>query len=184
MLERHIFIIGMPGSGKSTLGRKVSGSLKLRYVDMDRRIQEILGGSMPEIFARYGEEAFRVAETNLLIALTREEPMVVSTGGGTVMNPWNREIMRNFGLILLVDRPIDQILGDIKLDRRPIFAGKGLEDVESLYHQRIATYRASADLVLDNSHGYYAGVSAMEQLLKTNFRLQASPRDDARRGER
>ena len=169
MLERHIFIIGMPGSGKSTLGRKVSGNLKLRYVDMDRRIQEILGGSMPEIFARYGEDAFRIAETNLLISLTREEPMVVSTGGGTVMNPRNREIMRNFGLILLVDRPIEQILGDIKLDRRPNFAEKA--EVERVYYERIPTYRASADLVLDNSKGYYAGVAAMERLLRSRFRL-------------
>ena len=184
MLERHVFLIGMPGSGKSSLGRKVAANLKLNYVDMDRRIAEIFGCSTVEIFARWGEAVFRTAEKNLLIQITREEPGLISTGGGTVIQPENREIMRNFGVIVLVDRPLEQILGDIKLDRRPIFAGKGLEDVESLYHQRIATYRASADLVLDNSHGYYAGVSAMEQLLKTNFRLQAPPRDDVRRGER
>ena len=67
MLERHIFIIGMPGSGKSSLGRKVAANLRLGYVDTDRKIAELVGISIPEIFKKYGEEKFRVAEKNLLI---------------------------------------------------------------------------------------------------------------------
>ncbi len=171
MLERHIFLIGMPGSGKSSLGRKVAANLRLSYVDMDRRISEIVGCSTTEIFSRYGEQAFRAAETNMLIQLTRETPALVSTGGGTVLRPENREIMRNFGLILLVDRPLEQILGDIKLDRRPLLAEKGLGEVERLYGERIGIYRESADLVLDNSKGYFAGVAGMERMLRSRFRL-------------
>ncbi len=173
MLERHVFLIGMSGCGKSSLGRKVAANLKIPYVDTDRRIAEILGcSSTADVFERYGEQGFRNAETNLLIQLSREDPCLVSTGGGTVLREENRAIMRSFGLIVLVDRPLEQILGDIKLDdRRPLLATKGLDEVERIYRERIGIYRESADVVLDNSKGYYAGVAAMERLLRLRFKF-------------
>lgn len=171
MLERHIFIIGMPGSGKSSLGRKVASNLRLPYIDTDQRISEGVGCSIPEIFERYGEQAFRNAETNTLIQLTREPPAIISTGGGMVMREVNRNIMRNHGVILFIDRPLEDIMSDIKLDRRPMLAKKGLGEVERLYHERIDVYRAAADAVLDNSHGYYAGVAGMEKLLRSMFNI-------------
>lgn len=171
MLERHIFIIGMPGSGKSSLGRKVAANLRLGYVDTDRRIAELVGISIPEIFKKYGEAKFRTAEKNLLIRLVTEPPQIISTGGGMVMDPFNRELMRNYGVILLVDRPLEQILGDIKLDRRPTFLEGGLEEVERVYHERYETYHSAADLILDNSKGYYNGVTNMERLIRSRFRL-------------
>lgn len=171
MLDRHVFIIGMPGSGKSSLGRRVASNLGIRYVDTDQRIVDTVGCSIPELFERFGEQAFRNAETNMLIQLTREEPSIVSTGGGTVMREQNRQIMRNSGLILLIDRPLEQIMSDIKLDRRPLLAKKGLGEVERLYHERIDTYRAAADLVLDNSLGYQSGMINMERMLARTFGL-------------
>ena len=169
MIDRHIFIIGMPGSGKSSLGRRVAGNLRIPYVDMDQRITQGLGCAVTEIFERYGEQAFRTAETNVLIQLTRETPSIVSTGGGTVMRDINRAIMRNHGVIVLIDRPLQDIMSDIKLDRRPLLARKGLGEVERLYHERIGVYRSVADAVLDNSHGYYAGLSGLEKLIRTMF---------------
>ena len=171
MLDRHIFIIGMPGSGKSSLGRRVASNMGLRYVDTDQRIVDAVGCSIPELFERYGEQAFRNAETNMLIQLTREEPSIISTGGGTVMRETNRAIMRNCGVILLIDRPLDQIMGDIKLDRRPLLAKKGLGEVERLYNERIDTYRSSADLILDNSLGYQSGMINMERLIRSAFNI-------------
>jgi len=171
MLERHIFIIGMPGSGKSSLGRKVASNLRLPYIDTDQRISEGVGCTIPEIFERYGEQAFRNAETNTLIQLTREPPAIISTGGGMVMREVNRNIMRNHGVIMLIDRPLEDIMGDIKLDRRPMLAKKGLSEVERLYHERIDVYRAAADAVLNNSYGYHAGVAGMEKLIRSMFNI-------------
>ena len=173
MIERHVFLIGMPGSGKSTLGRKVAGNLRLPYVDTDRKIQEIFGTTVTGIFEKYGEEKFRNAETNILIHMTREVPTIVSTGGGMVMNPENVKIMKANGLILLIDRPLDQIMGDIKLDRRPTLAEKGLAEVERVYYERIGTYRAVADMTLDNSKGYYLGVANLERKLRLLFGMYA-----------
>ena len=171
MLTRHIFIIGMPGSGKSSLGRRVANNLRLPYVDMDQRINQMLGCTTQEIFDRYGEQAFRNAETNTLIQLTREEPGIISTGGGTVLRENNRAIMRNHGVIVLIDRPLDDIMSDIKLDRRPLLAKKGLGEVERLYHERIDIYRSVADAVLDNGHGYHAGMYGLEKLIRTMFNV-------------
>ena len=175
MLDRHIFIIGMPGCGKSSLGRKVASIMGLNYVDTDQRIEQAAGCSVTQIFEQYGEAAFRAAETNVLIQLTREPGSLVSTGGGMVIREVNREIMRNHGIILLVDRPLEEIMGDIKLNRRPLLAQKGLPEVERLYHERIDIYRSIADAVLDNGHGYYAGVNGMEKLIRTLFNIPANP---------
>lgn len=171
MLDRHIYIIGMPGSGKSSLGRRVANNMGLRYVDTDQRIVDGVGCSIPEIFEKYGEQAFRNAETNILIQLTREQPSIISTGGGTVMRENNRAIMRNSGVILLIDRPLEQIKSDIKLDRRPLLAQKGLGEVDRLYAERIDTYHAVADLVLDNSLGYQSGMVNMERLIRSTFNI-------------
>ena len=171
MLERHIFIVGMPGSGKSSLGRRVANQLRLPYTDTDQRIAATVGCSIGDIFTNYGEQAFRNAETNILIQITREQPGIVSTGGGMIMREVNRAIMRNHGVIILIDRPLPDILSDIKLDRRPMLAEKGLSEVERLYHERIDTYRGAADAVLDNSHGYHAGVAGLERLIYTMFNI-------------
>ncbi len=178
MLDRHIFIIGMPGCGKSSLGRKVASTMGLNYVDTDQRIEQAAGCPVTQIFEKYGEPAFRAAETNVLIQLTREPGALVSTGGGMVMREVNREIMRNHGIILLVDRPLEEIMGDIKLNRRPMLAAKGLPEVERLYHERIDTYRAAADVVLDNSHGYYAGLAGMEKIIRRHFNLNSTGRKE------
>lgn len=174
-MDRHVFVIGMPGCGKSSLSKKVASNMGLNYVDTDQRIEQAFGCSTAQIFENYGEQAFRNAETNVLIQLTREPGSLVSTGGGMVLKDNNREIMRNHGVIVLIDRPLEEIMGDIKLNRRPLLAQKGLPEVERLYYERIDIYRSLADLVLDNGHGYHAGVSGMEKLLRTLFNIPANP---------
>lgn len=171
MLDRHIYVIGMPGSGKSSLSKKIASRLGLGYMDLDTRIQQVAGCTVSEFFERYGEERFRTAETNMLIQTTRMRPMLISTGGGAVMREINREIMRNHGVVLLIDRPLDHILGDIKLDRRPLLAQKGLGEVERLYHERINTYRATADLVLVNDLDYFESLRTMERLIRTKLNV-------------
>lgn len=169
MIDRHLFIIGMPGCGKSSLGKRVARQLRIPYVDTDQRISDGVGCTIPQLFERYGEQAFRNAETNVLIQLTREQPSLVSTGGGTIMREENRAIMRSSGVILLIDRPLEDILSDIKLDRRPLLAQKGLGEVERLYRERIDVYRAAADAVLMNNQGYYAGLNNLEAIIHRLF---------------
>ena len=165
MMDRHVFLIGMPGSGKSSLGKRLAGRLGVPYMDTDTLITEMTGMTVQQIFEGPGEQAFRNAETNVLMYLADQSPAIVSTGGGMILREENRQIMRNHGVIILIDRPLDEILSDIKLDRRPLLAKKGKDEVVRLYDVRIETYRQIADAVLDNSQGYHNGIANLEKLV-------------------
>ena len=169
MLDRHIFLIGMQGCGKSSLGKRVARETGLLFADTDALVAQSAGCTVTEFFERYGEENFRRAETNALAALTRAKPMMISTGGGTVMNPVNRHIMRSWGRIVLIDRPLEEILSDIKLDRRPTLRDGGLAEVERVWRERYPVYTALADITVQNNQGYHMAVYTLSKLVKERF---------------
>ncbi len=169
MLDRHIYLTGMPGSGKTSLGKRAARETGLPFADLDEVITEAAGMTVTEIFAQWGEKAFRQAETNALCALTRARPMIISTGGGTVMNPVNRKIMRCWGRIVLVDRPLEEIIENTRMDDRPLLRDGGEEAVRRLYAEREAVYRSSADYVLPNSGEYQEAARKLTRLLYDRF---------------
>ena len=166
MPDRHIFLIGMQGCGKSSLGKRVARETGLSFMDTDAMVAASAGCTVNEFFEKYGEETFRRAETGALSLLTRERPMIISTGGGTIMNPVNRHIMRAWGAIVLIDRPLEEILSDIKLDRRPTLRDGGLAEVERVYYERIPVYRALADMTVRNDQGYHMAVYTLSRLIR------------------
>ena len=166
MVNMHIFLVGMPGSGKTSLGRRTAQNLNLRFVDTDQRVSEMLGMTVNEVFDTLGEAFFRNAETGALMELVGQPPCIVSTGGGICMNQENVTLMQNHGVIVHIDRPLDQILSDIKLERRPNLAGGSHEDVIDLYNRRIGYYRAAADYRLDNSKGFVMGVKNLTEIIE------------------
>lgn len=165
MLRMHVFLVGMSGGGKTTLGRKAAANLNLRFVDTDQRVSEMLGLSVNDIYARFGEEFFRNAESGVLVELAMEAPCVVSTGGGLPTVRENVLLMQNHGVIIHIDRPLDQILSDIKIDRRPTLKDGSHEDVIFEYNKHIGFYHACADYTLDNSYGYAVGVAKLTELI-------------------
>ena len=166
MLKVHIFLVGMAGAGKTSLGKKIAQNLCIPFVDTDQRISEIFGMAIGDIFNSFGEELFRIAETGVLADLAGRPPCIVSTGGGMCNLPENVAIMRNHGVIVHVDRPIDQILSDIRMEKRPNLAGGSHEDVIDLYNRRIGYYRNCADYRLDNSKGYLTGVQNLTAIVE------------------
>ena len=169
MPDRHIFLIGMQGCGKSSLGKRVARETGLSFMDTDAMVAASAGCTVNEFFEKYGEEMFRRAETGALSLLTRERPMIISTGGGTIMNPVNRHIMRAWGAIVLIDRPLEEILSDIKLDRRPTLRDGGLAEVERVYNERIGIYRDLADITVRNDQGYHMAVYTLTRLIRERF---------------
>ena len=169
MPDRHIFLIGMQGCGKSSLGKRVARETGLSFMDTDAMVAASAGCTVNEFFEKYGEETFRRAETGALSLLTRERPMIISTGGGTIMNPVNRHIMRAWGAIVLIDRPLEEILSDIKLDRRPTLRDGGLAEVERVYNERIGIYRDLADITVRNDQGYHMAVYTVTRRRRERF---------------
>lgn len=165
MLKMHIFLVGMAGAGKTSLGKKLAQNLNIPFIDTDQKISDVFGMSVGDIFKTFGEEMFRIAETGILMDLAGKPPCVVSTGGGLCVQQDNVTIMKNHGVIIHIDRPIDQILSDIKMDRRPNLAGGDHEDVIALYNRRIGYYRNCADYKLDNSKGYLMGVQNLVSIV-------------------
>ena len=166
MLRMHVFLVGMSGGGKTTLGRKAAANLNLRFVDTDQRVSELLGLSVHEIYSTFGEEFFRNAESGVLMELAGDAPCIVSTGGGLPTVHENVLLMQNHGVIIHIDRPLDQILSDIKTDRRPSLQGGSHEDVILEYNKHIGYYHACADYTLDNSYGYAVGVAKLTAMIQ------------------
>jgi shikimate kinase len=165
-MERHIFLVGMPGSGKSALGRRVALKLQTPYLDTDAYLTEITGMNTAQIYEKYGETAFRDGETRLLAGLITATPGIISTGGGTALREINRLIMRAHGYVVLIDRPIDDILLDIRAEKRPLLAQKGREEIERIYEERMPVYRSIADVTLDNGNGFHNGLATLEDVAR------------------
>jgi shikimate kinase len=167
MVDMHIFLVGMAGAGKTSLGRRLATNLNLPFIDTDQRVSEIMGMSVIEIFQSFGEAFFRNAESGVLMELVGKPPCVVSTGGGLPTVQENVQLMQNLGIIIHVDRPLDQILSDIKRERRPTLIGGSHENVIDQYNERIGYYRACADYRLDNSHGFAVGLQTLTQMIES-----------------
>ena len=165
-MERHIFLVGMPGSGKSALGRRVALKLQTPYLDTDAYLAEITGMNTAQIYSTYGEAAFRDGETRLLQDLITATPGIISTGGGTALREENRRLMRAHGYVVLIDRPIDDILLDIRAEKRPLLAQMGHEEIERIYEERMPIYRSVADVVLDNGNGFHSGLASLESVAR------------------
>ena len=141
---RNVMLIGMPGSGKSTVGAALAESLGRRLVDVDERIVEMAGCSIPEIFAKDGEEGFRQIEHQALCEVSKESGLVIATGGGVVTRPENLDPMRQNSLIVWLLR--DTAL--LPKDGRPLSQTNSLTE---MFKVREPLYRAAADCIADNN---------------------------------
>jgi shikimate kinase len=169
MLDRQIYLIGMPGSGKSSLGRRAARETGLPFTDLDGWIEERAGITIPEIFEKYGEEGFRRMETGALAFLTRERPGIIAPGGGAAMAPENRKIMRAWGSILLLDRPLEQILADLRTENRPLLQENPEEQLQELYDKRMPVYREAADVRIPNPGDYQTALNLLVRVLRERY---------------
>ena len=140
----NIVLIGMPGCGKSTIGKMLAKRLNRIFVDADTEIEKYAGMSIPEIFEKFGESGFRKAETEVLYTLGQKSGLVIATGGGCVTKDENYPLLHQNGTIYWIKRPISLL----PTHGRPLSeAGK----LEQMYQIRKSMYEKFADRIVLNT---------------------------------
>lgn len=142
-MKKNIVLIGMPGCGKSAVGRELAAMLHMVLLDTDRMVEQAQGRTIPQIFDRDGEEFFRDLETAAAKRAAGMEGVIIATGGGMVLRPENMQALGASGLVFFRDRDLGEILGE-DLSDRPLLTGDK-KRVYDLYQQRIHLYRGYAD---------------------------------------
>ncbi len=160
----NIYLVGMPGCGKTTIGSLVAEKLGRTLVDADEYIVEREGRSIPEIFAD-GEAAFRSVETAALRELSVMENLLVSTGGGIVTIGENIDIMKSTGKVIFIDASPEFIMDNSSLEGRPLLKDK--TKIYDLYNSRIALYRKSADYTIANDGILSEVCKRVEEIIRT-----------------
>ena len=141
--KRNIVLSGMPGSGKSTVGKLIAERLGREFIDTDKLIVERFG-EIKKIFAEHGEKYFRDLESEVIRELSPLNGKVISTGGGAILRTINVDALRRNGEIFFIDRSPEYL---IPTDDRPLADKKA--KIEKLYEKRIDTYMSTADYIID-----------------------------------
>lgn len=153
----QLVLVGMPGCGKSSLGRRMAESMGRRFVDMDEWIEAQAGLPVPRIIREQGEAAFRALEHEAARALGKENGLVIATGGGVVLDLRNIRALRQNGRIVFVERTLDQ------LDMRDRPLSKSRAALERMARERLPLYRGACDISLENNCGLEDCAKALEE---------------------
>ncbi|HVT34158.1 MAG TPA: shikimate kinase AroK [Nevskiaceae bacterium] len=149
--KSNIFLIGPMGAGKTTVGRRLAEVRGMEFLDSDHEIEARTGVDIAYIFEKEGEEGFRKREKQVLAEITQRSNIVLATGGGSVLDPENRQMLSARGLVVYLHASINQQMQRTeRSDNRPLLsrADDRREVLEELFARREALYREIADLVL------------------------------------
>lgn len=152
--SRCIVLVGMPGSGKSSIGRRLGQRLGLDFADADAEIERAANMTIPELFQTRGEQEFRIGEQRVIARLLDEGPKVIATGGGAFMNADTRAKIRNAGISIWLKADVETLLKRVKRKtNRPLLQTADPEAaLRNLLSQRETTY-AEADLLVQSGEG-------------------------------
>lgn len=145
----NIVLTGMPGSGKTTIGKLLANKLGMGFADTDAMVEEA-HGAIPEIFSREGETVFRKYEHEAAVKASAMSNTVISTGGGIILDKANMCALGATGTIVFIDRPLEILLSETDTSGRPLLAG-GKDAIEALYKQRHGLYTGYADIIQKNT---------------------------------
>lgn len=145
--QLNIVLIGMPSAGKTTIGKLLETKLHKSFIDMDEIIVQDTHTSIPEIFKRSGEAGFRKLETMTALKLSVLNQKIIGTGGGTIKNKINIDLLKLNGVVIFIDRDLDKL---VTYDpNRPLSSSQ--EAVKKLYEERFPIYQKYADITVKNN---------------------------------
>ena len=149
--NQNIFLIGLMGAGKTTIGRQIASELSLEFFDSDHEIENRTGVTITHIFDIEGENGFRKRETAMLDELTEKKGIVLATGGGAILKTENRQFLMSRGTTIYLYANIDTLLERTSKDRnRPLLQTEDPKaKLEELLEIRDPLYRETADIIID-----------------------------------
>jgi len=148
----NIYLIGLMGVGKTTIGKQLAKALQRPFYDSDKVIEDLTGVDIPTIFFHEGEDGFRVREQEVIKELTEMSEIVMATGGGSIIKAENREALKNSGFVVYLHCSIDKILYRTRHDtQRPLLrTDNPRQRLQTLLAQREPLYQECADFKIDS----------------------------------
>jgi len=174
-----ITLIGMPGCGKSTIGRQLARMRQLPFLDSDHEIERFLGCSIREFFDREGEAAFRDVEQRVIReTLSAPQARVIATGGGSVLRPANREAMKSCATVVYLHTHPEDLARRLSRDtQRPLLqVADPRQRLRDLYAVRDPIYREVAHIVVDTAH---KSAAMLVNLISMQLDMGTASREDA-----
>lgn len=153
--QKNIFLIGLMGTGKTTVGRQLSRKLKMDFYDSDRVIEERTGADIPLIFEKEGEAGFRQREVDIIDELTQMKNIVLATGGGSVLNAENRQNLASRGTVFYLKSNLKTLVARTSKDKnRPLLlADEPIENIlQRLLDERGPLYEETADYTIETAN--------------------------------
>lgn len=164
-MYKNLILIGMPGCGKTTLGKMLAEYLSVKFYDIDECIEMREKKSIKEIF-KNGENYFRKIESIVLKDICENKFGVIATGGGVIKTEKNLEVMKNTGIVFFIDRPLENIISDVDIEKRPLLK-EGKHKMYGLYKERYSLYLESCDYRIDNSLNIESALEKILDVLKS-----------------
>ena len=159
--KTNIFLIGLMGTGKTTIGRQLARRLKMDFYDSDRLIEERTGADIPLIFEKEGEAGFRKRETAIIDELTQKQNIILATGGGAILNPENRNHLINRGTVFYLKSDLRTLVQRTSKDKNSplLHANEPAETIlKRLLEQRGPLYEETADYIIETANNSIHGV--------------------------
>lgn len=156
--KQNVVLIGMPGCGKSTIGKRLASQLSKRFIDTDEEILKQIGISIPEFFERYGESKFREIETKIIKELSAVQNAVIATGGGAILNTANIDFLKENGVVFFIDRPFENL---VYSSDRPLSSSRDM--MKKRYDERYDLYKACADKIIKTTQILEDNITAVKK---------------------
>ncbi|OQB14756.1 MAG: Shikimate kinase 1 [Firmicutes bacterium ADurb.Bin193] len=165
--DKNIVLIGMMGSGKTSKGRLLAERLGMAFSDIDTEIEKDAGMTISEIFEMHGKFKFREMESKKIEELSSLSRHVISTGGGVVLSDSNMTKLKKNGIVVFINRNIDEIVRTIDTKKRPLLA-KGAHALYAIYNERLPLYKRWSDYEITDEDKSVE--DSVDDLIKTIFR--------------